>query len=294
MNNTIIAVKDNTPACGIVTYWSIHGSVPYLATCQQLATKCLLPPESHPPLMSPGKVLGMALENSHTTKGGRTKVMPVKGEPSGTMGLYRHTGSSNSSDYHCLWCVSCDANGKLHYKDMAEAHDIFDEELLQDQFDRLWGTLDSSAVGSWLARIVRSPAIQGLGLRAAGGVYFVPPSTKQAWLKIVSCFPNVEIFQIPAMDGPDAVAAVIAALGEEAAKLAQDTMEVRRKAFNAEADSGKYGPRASTLEKSAEDAKAGIAKIAMYEQLLGANLEALRAQIKNAMLEEQTSDVLTL
>ena len=290
----IIAVKDNTPACGIVTYWSIHGSADYATTCQALSARAGVGSDALPPRMSPGKVLSVALEASHTSRGGMTKVMPVKGEPSGTIGLYRHTGSKNSSDYHCLWCVSADADGKLHYKDMAEQHDIFDEELLQDQFDRLWGTLDSSAVGSWLARIVRSPAINGLGLRAAGGVYFVPPKTKQAWLTIVGCFPTVSIFQIPAMDGPDAVAAVIAALGEEATKLAQDTLEIRRKALATEKDTGKYGPRASTLEKAAAEAEAGLNKIAMYEKLLGTNLEALRKQIADAMIEKQTADVLTL
>jgi hypothetical protein len=290
----IIAVKDNTPACGIVTYWSIQGSVHYDSTCQALTARSLVGADALPARMSPGKVLTTALEASHTTRGGMTKVMPVKGEPSGTIGLYRHTGSKNSSDYHCLWCVSADSEGKLHYKDMAEQRDIFDEEMLQDQFDRIWGTLDSSAVGSFLARIVRSPAINGLGLRAAGGVYFVPPETKQRWLDIVKCFPTVSIFQIPAMDGPDAVAAVIAALGEEAAKLAQDTMEIRRKALSTEKEPGKYGPRASTLEKAAAEAEAGINKIVMYEKLLGTNLELLRKQISDAMLEKQTADVLTL
>ena len=32
----------------------------------------------------------------------------------------------------------------------------------------------------------------------------------------------------------------------------------------------------------------------MYEKLLGTNLEALRKQIADAMIEKQTADVLTL
>lgn len=291
--NKIITVNDPSlaGACGAVVYWSIQGMVNYDHTCSAL--KALgLGDEALPPRMTSGKCLTLALEETHTSKGGVTKVMPVKGKASGTIGLYKHSGGAGRSEYACLWCVSADEQGKLKFEDMAEAHDIFDVELVTEAFSKMWGQLLPSDVGSWLAKVVRSPLVHGLGLRDHGGIYFVPPATKSVWTSITNAISSVQLFQIPAMNGPDAIAAVMASLGEEAQRLSLELLEIKRKA-NSE-DEGVRGPRQKTLDRMAVEAAAGLQKITMYEQLLGMNLDALRKQVSDAMVEKDTADVLSL
>jgi hypothetical protein len=288
----IIAVNDQAlvSSAGIVTYWSIHDSIGYDAVCAQLKAAGL-DDGALPGRMSASKCLMLALEDAYVTARGATKVMALKGQSS-KIGLYQHTGGSGESNYRCLWAVSADDKGVITYHDMAAAHDLIDEDMVSDGFAKVWGKLLPSDIGSWLAKLVRSPLINGLSLRDHGGIYFVPPNTRDMWNKIVAAIPNVKLFRIPALNGPDAVAAVVSALGEEAQQLAHDLLEIKRKPQQEDVK-GKGGVRKSTIERMEKEAANGIEKIKLYEQVLGQKLDALRTQLTNASVEKTTADILS-
>lgn len=291
----IVAVKDNADfsVCGSIVYWSISGSTSYDSLCQNLKALGYADGEL-PPRMSPGKAVQMALENSHVTAGGKTKVLPVKDKPSGTVGLYQHQGGASSSNYRCLWSVRANDLGSVVFEGMAEMPDEFDKSMFMEEFKSIWGSLTGGDIGNWLAKIIRTPRFHGLGLRQHGGIYFIPPSSIKGWQELRALLTTVNMHSIPAMNGPDAINALVASLAEEATKLQEDILEVKRKAYEASKDGGGYGPRKATLERIEEQANLGLQKLKAYEQLLGQNLSNLSSKITSAVSEKETAEVLDL
>jgi hypothetical protein len=291
----IVAVRDDSTfaVCGNIIYWSVSGAAPYDALCAQLKAAGYSD-ELLPARMSPGKAVQIALEASHTTAGGQTKVMTVKDRPAGTVGLYQHQSGQGKSNYRCLWAVRANELGSVVFEPMAEAPDDMDKGMFMEEFNRVWGMLTSSDLGSWLADVVRSPKFQGLGLRQHGGIYFIPPPAVPLWQQLKVILTNAKLHAIPAMRGPDAINALADSLAEEASRLQEEITEVKRKAYLAQKEGAGYGPRKATLDRMAEQAARGLEKIQAYEKLLGRSLSNLSSKISTAVAEKETAEVLDL
>jgi hypothetical protein len=109
-------------------------------------------------------------------------------------------------------------------------------------------------------------------LRETGGFYFVPRDKAGLWrvfTGVVHAVSRHRVYEIPAMRSDEAVAAILAALESEAAAEA--------KALEDELCKGEVTARTCTsrLAKCRDLA----AKVASYEQLLGANLDVLRERL---------------
>lgn len=144
---------------------------------------------------------------------------------------------------------------------------------IRTKFYELRNSLTAQSAGDWLGRLVRE--LDGVPLRRAGGMYFLPAGPAGVWATvtelITSVCPGMTIFQIPAFaQSGDTLPAVLAAVREElAGQLTRLTKAV---------EDGGLGTKAQeTKTREVEQLRESITR---YEQLLGTSLADLATRAK--------------
>ncbi len=130
------------------------------------------------------------------------------------------------------------------------------------------GQLEADDISSWLVKIANG--LRAVSLRDTGGIYFIPHNQAQLWNTVVAAVRSVsshQVFSIPAMKNADAIAAITAAITEEAAQVVERMYEELQKTGD-EA----IGKRA--LKTREKEAAALLAKVDEYEQLIESRLTA--------------------
>lgn len=153
--------------------------------------------------------------------------------------------------------------------------ECFGEELANivlDRFAALRVELAATDISAWLTKLAKDKGT-ATSLRESGGVYFVPRAQVEFWSKVAQALQASgahKVFRIPAMRSEEAVAAILDAVEQEAAKLVQEV--------EADLEDDKLGSRA--LDSRKERCDAMLAKIRTYEQLLGVKMVALQGKVE--------------
>jgi hypothetical protein len=150
-----------------------------------------------------------------------------------------------------------------------------DAEYLKNKCDTdFWNHLShlsSNDLGGWLVSLVTDKC-DGVVLRKAGGVYFVPPTRTALWEKIEKAFETgtgCTIDSIPAMSSDSAVEAVFNAIVRTAERHTEDIL--------ADVTEKKLGHRA--LETKIQSTISIKDKVAKYESLLGRQLTEVQDRL---------------
>jgi hypothetical protein len=125
-------------------------------------------------------------------------------------------------------------------------------------------------VSVWLCKMMER--LGAVSLRDTGGVYFVPAHAVEQWEWIVAVLRGSSghvLSYVPAMRSGEALDAIIDAVTQETAKLAER--------LAACASDKELGPKA--LRSRAADARAQAKKLHEYEQLVGRKVEGLGEQL---------------
>lgn len=161
-------------------------------------------------------------------------------------------------------------------------------QQIRDLFDEYRNRLTArDQIGPWIFTKLAIGHCDAIGLRATGGVYFIPPKRLAEFEKFCEVLRRVgssKVVGIPTVECEDAVEAVLEGVKTAAAKLIEDT----------ERDLAKTGDAAlgeSALETRKKRAQAMRDKLGRYESLLGTalpdiheKLESLNADIAGAVL----------
>lgn len=148
-------------------------------------------------------------------------------------------------------------------------------EIPSETIRRAYELARSKVHHSSLANMLASRCLvklDGVSLRETGGVYYIPPKSVPMWNTITQALQRVgcKMFQIPAMQGKDACAAILDAVMREA-QLAADTL-------TDELVESDMGPRA--LQGKVKTCDAALRKLERYEALLGENLATLKERME--------------
>jgi len=262
---------------GAVVYWSLRGSLD-VSALTQVWEDAELPPEIllHPP--SPDAALSRAVR---TLASPRTLVRPLEGRKG--YALVHERAKGDDLEHVVGLSVRLDAVGRLqflchkHGNWLSLGRDTFGDtaalkqaQAVQAAYDQALGEAAPEDVGGWLVRIALK-YLDGVGLRDAGGFYYIPPAHVASWESVkraVRAVSSHKLQQIDAMRSEDVVDAVLDAVDEEAQVFVEKT-------FSELAD--EMGVRAlRTRVKRAEQVEA---KVRRYEGLLGMRLEKLRERV---------------
>lgn len=263
---------------GAVVYWSLRGSLDVAALTQvwedaELPLEILL----HPP--SPDAALSRAVR---TLASPRTLVRPLEGRNGYAVVQERAAkdGVLHSTEFSVRQTVA----GRLEFLvpgyswmstggvqgSVAEAAVCRRAHSVQIAYEKALGEAAPEDVGGWLVRLALK-YLDGVGLRDAGGFYYIPPAHVASWESVkraVRAVSNHKLQQIDAMRSEDVVDAVLDAVDEEAQVFVEKT-------FSELAD--EMGVRA--LRTRIARAEQVEAKVRRYEGLLGVRLEKLRERV---------------
>ena len=156
---------------------------------------------------------------------------------------------------------------------------------IRDRYHELRGTLTPKAAGSWLAQVVRD--LDGIALRRAGGMYYLPASSQPTWDAAISllgqvCPQAVTVYRIPAYESAgDTMPAVLAA--------AQDELASRISSLARELEGKDLGERARKTKQ--DEIAALLDQVGRYERICNASLADLRAAGERVQLSLATSQL---
>lgn len=151
-------------------------------------------------------------------------------------------------------------------------------KVIADLFAHHGNSLEPVDVSTWLIDIIQKQ-LDGVGMKASGGVYFVPHAQLAKLDLIIGALraaaPMHTVYKIPCMKGEDAVQAILDSIAAET-DAALSTM-------TAELEEGTLGEQAWRNRA----AKCGVleSKVARYEALLGEKLDAVRERLESVRAE---------
>jgi hypothetical protein len=154
---------------------------------------------------------------------------------------------------------------------------------IRDRYHELRGTLTPKAAGSWLAQVVRD--LDGIALRRAGGMYYLPAASSVTWGAVISllgqvCPHAVTVYRIPAYESAgDTMPAVLAA--------AQDELSSRISSLARELDGKDLGEKARKTKQ--DEIAALLDQVGRYERICNASLADLRTAGERVKLSLSTS-----
>jgi uncharacterized protein DUF6744 len=140
---------------------------------------------------------------------------------------------------------------------------------ISDYYSRELELLPAADLGDWLISTIKEHPFNAVPLRDNGGVYFVPNSARETWELLIDTIhavnPACVFHELPAVRSEDAAFAVTEALSIQ---IKQTVNGIR-----SELESGDLKTRA--LATRAEESKALLLRIRVYEQSLGVQLDDL-------------------
>lgn len=281
MNNGQYLAVDASTSTGSFVWWSLSGNVSFVQLAQawvaaELDAK-LLPSEP-----TPLRALSRAVKDfeSKNTLVRSLEAVDEHGAPldgfSVLAAVKRPGGRTGFEPSWEAWLPPADklaqgADPLLALSDDTQGE--IDEEIAEVvilRYRRELGMLAHSDIASWLVRRVHT--MRGIALRQSGGMYFVPVQAMEEWRKWVAVLRKVGagvVYEAPVLRATEAVEAILDSVLRDA--------EDEAKALDEVLDTESLGKRA--LEGRAQKAKAMDAKLAFYEELLGARAEAMRERM---------------
>lgn len=163
-------------------------------------------------------------------------------------------------------------DGALQFDHVGGSGSVSEFIALRDRvyaaFGKHRGQLEADDISSWLVKTANQ--LRAVALRDTGGIYFIPHNQVWAWNQVVNAVRSVsshQVFSIPAMKNSDAIAAITAAISEEAEQVVARMYEDLQGTGDAA-----LGTRA--LKTREKEAAALLAKVDEYEQLIESRLAA--------------------
>jgi hypothetical protein len=154
---------------------------------------------------------------------------------------------------------------------------------IREKYHALRETLTTASAGDWLSRLTKE--LEGVPLRRAGGMYFIPTGSNKTWGEIASLTweatgGSITVYQIPAFaDMGDTLPAVLTAVRDELSlQVARLTKEVEDSSLGDKARETKQAHVNRLLDT-----------IGRYEGLCGTTLDDLRSGAKRLLESLSTS-----
>lgn len=261
----IVAVTDalKDGSTGSIVMWSLNGGLNMSRL--QISWSCLgLPEEWLPESCSPEVAFSRACKDQEQ------KHQLVRAHPKGGFVIVAEKMGDDAFDYsgkadchvtlNKIGRVVCDPSDHPVAQAVKDAFDLHLEQPM---------TVDASA---WLTGLM--VRLDAVGLRATGGVYFIPAHRMAVWEKVREAIEKATthtIYDIPAMPSDRAAEALLDALAQECTSAASEIEE------ECKADDAKLGTRALKSRIAAtENVKS---KIQRYESLFGAQLTDLHVRL---------------
>lgn len=142
--------------------------------------------------------------------------------------------------------------------------------ILESSYAGALASIAQGGVGGWLAKLVGK--LHGVPLRDTGGVYFVPRAHVETLSAIAGALRAASahvVHTVPALRSEEAVAAILAAVQDDASSAAL--------ALEEKIAAGELGARGlRTVQAHVAELRE---KVSTYEALLGVSLEAMRARL---------------
>lgn len=283
----VVVVPDLGSRAGAMTWWRLSGVLDY-DTLKQKWSEADLPPNELPALPSEHTALRRALANHR--RGPRTLLRSLPG------GGFAVVDEEFDADYNV---EDEDPEYSVRFKvwlDMDELAMKFDRNMPEQEgraitsaYVRARRELHATDLSAWLVR--RVTALNAVGLRDTGGIYYVPENAAARWSALADLLKAIStsrIFEVPALRTDRAVEAIMDAVLTETTEGLQtitQALDARADEMTARGLRGKIG----ACEKLAQ-------KLALYEHLLGARQQAMASQIQEVraravelmMLAEET------
>lgn len=285
--NDVIAVNEDSKACGLIAMWTLSGvvNIDQLASlCTSIGIKNDLLPTAPSELVA----LKRALKDLYP----KDEIVPLPKTRGYVVGetRFRTVEDSEKPDAYIfnrlkVWLDSGDVLKVTVAEDgsnMTAADQSAIKRAIWAEYQRKQMEVDASDLSTWLVKVVDD--LDAVRLRDSGGIYFVPQHAVNGYRALANAVESCgksRLFEIPAMRSDKAVETVLAALTEEL-----DSEVVR---MDRQLSEGELGARA--LRSRRESIKDMMSKVGRYEKLLGTKLtaiteavEAMNARIVEAIL----------
>lgn len=142
---------------------------------------------------------------------------------------------------------------------------------IRARYEHALSTYSVDDISNWMSSVLL-PAVNAVGLRDKGGIYFVPRTSIDTWRNMVTAIREVsshQVFEMPALSSAEAIDAILDAVSREAQEAAE-RMEVELIEEDLSVTALKN--RVAKLDKA-------LNKVTKYESLLGTNLDTLRERM---------------
>lgn len=281
----IIVVEDGAQIAGRMVWWRLQGTLEHDVLvdaweAEGLDEKLLpSPPGEH-------RALRRVLGRLRAASGGRLLVRPL-GRGAEGFALINEEADGRTLDHSTvlttvitkatddagIYQLDTEPGPQVEVLGVARASWIAGgpQVELQKLFAAACTEHDSGSTSSWLTWLM--PRLQAVCLRDKGGIYFLPRDQLVTWDAVLHVLREVSdhaMFQIPALRTQDAVDAILDAVTQEAAALAQRIEQE----LNGSDDIGVKALR--TRIRYCDEA---LDKVGRYEALLGAKLDDICARI---------------
>lgn len=251
-------------ACGRIVMWSLQGDVGVetLKTALKTAGSPAIPPEEpsalvalHRAVDATARILGH-LDVHHKGRG----EWAIVSKPSET--------EAPDGQKSLVYPIACTAK-VVREKGGAETLTIDGQgaDQIRAAYEAAKHTLAPADVGTWLCD--KLAALRALRLRDSGGVYFLPQQSVRSWTRVTQALAACSkhrLHTIPAMKSADAAEAILASLAE----LTREACDK----ISADIADGTLGEKA--LANRDAETRALLARVELYEGLLGGKLDDLR------------------
>lgn len=262
----LIVVPDGTKAAGVVTWWTLHGTIEY-ETLEREWLEAGREARYLPALPSDRVSLKRALASM---EGPKTRVEVLPDSVYALVDLkFDMSAGIAEPEYTVRFKVWFDDEDSTICYDRDLPNDVVD--AVEAAFLQARGQIQATDLSSWLVKVVALHS--AVALRPTGGIYFIPQTAAPQWTAFAEMLERMSasrVFEVPAMQSVKAVDAILAAVTIEA----QAELDAIAKALeeNEMTVRGLKG-RATRLDATGK-------KLKLYEDLLGARVQALHDAIE--------------
>jgi hypothetical protein len=264
-NPGLVSVMDAQNA-GAIVWWTLEGQ----CSLAELTTKfdeLGLPSDWLPSAPSPAQSLKRAIDSVRQPK------QLLAAHPSGGYAVYQQAEIDIDGDPELRVVLHAYLNEEGAFCIRKTTNEELKDKLL-DAYNRECTILAAQDISHWLINVL-AKKLFALSLRDRGGVYFITSSAVERYSSLVSVLSSLQasykLYQIPAMKSKDAIAAIIDAITSETNKYSETVFS--------HLCEEKMGKRA--LETQLKESTNYLNKIKIYEEVVGENLDKLRAQLTN-------------
>jgi len=264
----IIAVPGATDVAGLITFWTLSGSVEYATLGTEWSGA------GHDIEVLPRETTYMeALRRAMQHIKPRNFIRSVEQEKRRGYVLVDEEKRAGLPTFSNNTIITLNEDDHL----VIDRRSNYTDEILSRYKVEL-RTITSHDMSSWLISLVES--VGGIRLRESGGIYFVPQTSADTWRAYVACIRTCTqhtVYEVPAMRSDEAVRTILDALTAEAEASVSEVFGVLEKAQS------KLNTK--SVNARTKQCAALIAKLETYENLLGTQLDT----IKTRVLECQTA-----